>query len=236
MKKTFRVAALLFGLLVCALVSAQNNFDYTVSSVILLQSKPVQKEIGVTEQQLSAMNKFADSHRAKLKVYYLSLQKSKSKNKPSETRLLTMFNELKKGVLGQLNASQLKRLREISLQELGFSALGDAAVGTRIGLSSSQQRKVQAVLNTGITSANRVQMRAINDATGDLQTVKPKNATEQEKLRDEATRRAEAAAERVSPQVSSIRESTRHQIMTLLTPKQRLAWAELQGKPFHPSE
>jgi hypothetical protein len=206
-----------------------DSFDAKVASVILLQLKPVQKEIGLTEGQRTAMNKFADAHRAKLKAYYDQLGNS---GQPNEQKLLTFFEAMKAGVLSQLTPPQLKRLREISLQALDFTALADHVVADEVGLSASQQVKVKQVVTVGVTRANDIRNTAVNKATGDLVKQKPKTEKEQQALSDEYNRRAEAATDRVSSQLNQIRESTRQQVMALLTSTEHAKWEMLLGKRF----
>src|SRR5947209_12347190 len=111
MYKSYWKALLIFVTIVAAVAALASDFDKKVASVILLQAKPVQKEIGLSESQRAAMNKFADNHRAKLKAYY---EKIGPKGTPSESVLLGYFEKMKEGVLAQLSAAQIKRLREIS--------------------------------------------------------------------------------------------------------------------------
>jgi len=230
MNKTARLILLLLGLLASVSVFAQDNFDYQLSSVEVLTQKSVQKELGVSEQQRAAMNKFADAHRAKLKAYYTKVQKAGGT--VDSAKLTGYYQDLRKGVLKQLSASQLKRLREISLQRFGFSALGDPAVGQKVGLSPSEQKKMQAILTKGLNGAKQVQVNAINKATAKLEKVKPKSAAEQAKLQDDATKLAESAMQEVSPQVDRITADTRQKAMGLLTPQQKANWQALLGKPF----
>ena len=219
---------ILIGALVASLAHAaqHDSFDEKMSSVILLQSKVVQKELGVTTQQRAAMNKFADAHRLKLNAYYQQIQSGQGKSAQisisakDEQQLQVMFNTMKRGVLAQLSAAQLKRLREISLQTLDFTALGDQSVDSRIGLSGAQRTKVQAAITAGLKQANGVRNNAIANAT--------KGVTSQ----DEANRRAEAASDQTSPQVIQIRNGTKAKVMSLLTAQQRAKWQALLGKPF----
>jgi hypothetical protein len=215
-----------------ALVGAQ-TFDEETSSIILLQMKAVQREIGVTEAQRVAMNKFADAHRSRLNQYYQQLQARKNGSNPDEGKLIGMFAELKNAVLKQLTPAQLKRLREVSLQALDFGALADHAVGQRVGLSNAQQERIRSLMDSGLKEANQVRENAMMKATAELRNSKPKSDAERRKVYDEANRRAEAAAETVAPQVGLIRADTKKKILAILTPKQKAAWQALLGKPFH---
>jgi len=219
-----KALVLVMAIVTTVAVAAQHDsFDEEMSSVILLQSKVVQKELGVTTAQRAAMNKYADAHRAKLKVLYSRLQANHQQNinQKDQQELRSMFNTMKRGVFAQLTAAQLKRLREISLQTLDFTALGDPIVAARVGLSASQSSKIRSVINSGIKQANVVQNNAVATAT--------KGATTQ----DQANQLAESAANQVSPQVVSIRNDTKQKVMALLTAQQRSRWQGLLGRPFH---
>jgi hypothetical protein len=232
------ILRLVLGLLgvVAAVGAFADTFDQEIASIILLQLKPVQKELGVTAQQRDAMNKFADAHRAKLTVYYNQLKKEQSagqKPSMSQDKLVGLFNELKQGVLSELSEAQIKRLREISLQALDFTALADKAVADRIGLTGAQQKKVRTVISSGVALANKTRNTAINQATASLMKSAPKTDTEKKALYAEADRKAEAASQKVNPQLLQIRTQTRAEVMSMLTPSQKAKWQALLGRPYH---
>jgi hypothetical protein len=212
-----------------AVAAFAESFDAKVASVILLQLKPVQKEIGLSEAQRTAMNKYADAHRAKLKAYYEQL----GNTKPSEQKLLGFFAVMKAGVISQLSATQLKRLREISLQALDFTALADQAVANEVGLSASEESSLKSVVAEGVGKANDIRNKAIGKATSDIVKQRPKTDKERQTLEDEYNRRAEAATDQVAPQLNTIRDSTRRKVMAILTSSQRAKWESLLGKRFN---
>jgi len=209
------------------------SFDEQVASVFLLQAKPIQKELGVTANQRLAMNKFADAHRVKLSAYYKVLEQSKQK--PDESKVVALLTDMKKGVFAQLNPAQLKRLRELTLQDLDFTALLYPKVASRIGLNPAEQKRVTSLIKFGIDKANGIRNEAISRDTADLQKQKPKNQAEEKALSDEANRRAQAAMDRVLPRIERIRADTRRQVLAVLTPAERTKWQDLMGKPFKPA-
>lgn len=225
-----KLLVFLLALLVC-LAGAADKFDQQVASIILLQLKPVQAELGVTAAQRNAMNKYADSHRASLKTYYESLNKAKA-SQPDKPKLERMFNALKQAVLAQLNDAQIKRLREISLQELGFSALADDTVAGKVGLSGAQLTKLRKVLSDGLSKASKIEYQAVTEATKDIQGKTPKSAAERDSLVKLANERAASAEGRVHPQVMRVRDETSAKVLAVLTPQQKANWKALQGKPF----
>jgi len=217
-----------------ATFAVADTFDQQVASVLILQLKPVQRELGVTAQQRAAMNKYADAHRAKLKTYYQEASKAGQKT-VDQQKLLGFYEEMKKGVLDQLSAVQIKRLREISLQTLDFTALADTLVGTEVGLNDAQQKRVSSVVAAGIQKANAVRNKAAAADTADLRSQKPTTEKDAQALYVEAQKKAQAAAKRVEPEIQKLRVATKKEVMSILTPQERAKWAQLLGKPFHPA-
>ena len=226
-------------LLLLLLAQKPDPFDLEVGSVILLQSKPVQKELKVTEAQRKAMNKFADSHKAKLESYQKELekkQKDKTKALPVDVdRMDRMFADMKIGVIGQLSVGQVRRLREISLQQLGFVALTDRTVAKRVGLSDGDSSKLLKVYQAGIKEADEIGKTAqaqLRLQLADLERRKPKTDKEKKAVLDEAQKRAAVFAKKVDPQIQAVQIKTRDKVLGMLSAKQRRAWSALLGKPF----
>lgn len=216
-------------------------FDFKMASVIILQSKEVQKELGVTEAQRTQMNKHADKHRGELVAYQKQLEANqKDKNKPLDvdpTKMDGMFVNLKKGVFGQLKPAQLKRLCEISLQQLGLVALIDETVATRVGLTAAEQKRVKSTYEAGIKEADDIARSGQAQLEIQLNELRkkypnPKTDAEKQKVMAEAQKKAEAIEKRIDPQIESVRKVTLTKMLSLLTAKQRANWTALLGKPF----
>ncbi|HMS53772.1 MAG TPA: hypothetical protein PKA27_00090 [Fimbriimonadaceae bacterium] len=235
---------LFIPLLFSAHASAQTKhdpFDFKMASVIILQSKEVQKELGISEAQRTQMNKYADKHRGELVAYQKQLEaRQKDKNKPLDvdpTKMDGMFVNLKKGVFGQLKPGQLKRLREISLQQLGLVALIDETVATRVGLSVPEQKKIKSVYESGIKEADQIAQAGQAQLEIQLNELRkkypnPKTDAEKEKVMSEAQKKAEAIEKRIDPQIESVRKVTLTKMLSMLSAKQRGNWTTLLGKPF----
>ena len=211
-----------------------DGFDEEVASVYLLQNKAVQKEIGLTEAERSKMNVFADAHREKLNAYYADLYRQhKQIDQAGQQKLLGWFADLKRNVLAELRPDQIKRLRELSLQAMGFPALGDQTVGTRVGLNEIQLKKIRSILESTSKQAMTIQDNAVERDIADLKGENPKTDKEKKALESEAEKRAAAARQRVEPEVNRIRLKAKGEIMAILTADQRQKWQDLLGKPFH---
>lgn len=234
MKARFLGSILLLLALVQAPFAQQDQFDFHVGSLILLQDKAVQAEVGITKAQRDRMNKFAESHREDLKKYGQQLQATKTSGGPDQKKLETMFLGLKKKVFAEMSAKQLKRLREISLQSLGFAALNDEIVATRVGINKDQLGRIRKTFESGFSEAANIEKLAVQGALQPYENRKPKDEAEAKKLYDEAEKKAAAARQKVAPRVDAIRTFTKNKIMSILTPQQKTNWANLQGSPFRP--
>jgi hypothetical protein len=205
-----------------AVASAQ-SFDEQIASLIILQDKSVQKDIGITDQERAAMNKFADAHRAKLAAYY-----KEANGKPDEKKLYEMFSVMKRGVISQMSAAQVKRLREISLQYLDFTALADRTVGAKVGLSDSQHAQIDKFVQSMEQKGKGIEDDAKRIADADPRTKAAK--TQQER-----TAIGMAAFKKVEPRLADLKADTRRKVLATLTPAQRATWQALLGRPFHGS-
>jgi hypothetical protein len=219
-----------------AAAQAMDPFDYAVSNIAILQAKPLQKELGLSEVQRAAMNKFADQFNASMGSLLEKAKKDKSGKPPSDAdpKVKAAYEELKKGVLKQLTPSQLKRLREVTLQQSGLPALADPVVAKRVGLSATQLKTIQTTFETAIRKAAEIQDKAIEAAVKDLKAKKPKTEKEAKDLMDEANNRAEAAHRKVEPQITKLRKDAEAKVLATLTAQQKAAWEALKGKKFTP--
>lgn len=213
-----------------------DDFDYHVASLVLLQVKEVQKEVGISEAQRKKLNTHAEWHKGQLKAYADQLDKQATALKkdvpPDEAKLQSLFAELKKRAFKELTPAQLKRLREVSLQQLGFSALNDSVVAKKVGLNDDQLTRVRKTFELGFNEAAGIERDAVQSAVKPYQDKKPKDEAERDKIMKEAEEKAEGARKKVSTRVDQIREFTRTKIMGILTPEQRNKFEALKGKPF----
>ena len=206
-----------------AAMACAQSFDDQIASIILLQDKAVQKDIGVSEQQRDAMNKFADAHRAKLAAYYKQV-----KGKPDEKKLYEMFSVMKHGVLSQMTPSQVRRLREISLQYLDFTALADNTVGAKIGLSPAEHEQIIKLVGSMQKKGQSIEADAKRIVDADPRVAKAKTQQEKDAI-------AKDAFMKIMPRLQDLKADARKQVLAVLTPAQRTTWQQLLGKPFQGS-
>lgn len=228
--------ALLAGSCICFGAVSQDAFDLHASNVSLLQMKPIQKELGVTEAQRAKMNVAAGIYTKEMQTLNADMQKAAAKTgKPpanAKSRADASLEKLNKSVLAQLSATQLKRLREISLQAGGGAALGDDAVAKRVGLSADQVKKIRSIYQSALKAAADLQEREMDAALKDIKNKKPKDDAEAKKLIQEAQRRADAVRQKLVEPTNRIRLQAETKCNALLTAAQKSTWSALMGKRY----
>lgn len=224
-----------FTALLVAGASAQakvDPFDYHASNVRLLMSKAIQTEIGVTEAQRSKMNLSADAHEKRLKAWAEKLQKSGKQPAQTDPEFLSMMELLKKNVLASLTASQAKRLRELSLQQVGLVAVLDEKVASKIGVTDAQLKKMRDLYASGSKEAQALIQKEMRAALASYEGYKPKDDADKKRVEGEAQAKIAATEKRIAPQVNKIRTGTRDKMLALLSQGQKDKFKALQGKPF----
>lgn len=215
-------------------IAAADDFDKKIAAFQLLQDKKVQTELKLTEAQRTKLNKHADAFNAKAAAYQKELEAQQKKtNKPAQPdqkRMEAMMTELKAKVLAELSATQMKRLRELSLQAVGVTALGDDLVAARVGLTADQKAKVRTLIKSGLDAANKLMAQA--DANARKGIKEPKNQAEFKKAEETYNKRIEAEQKRIQPQLQKLREDTIKKVLAAMNAKQNAAWKQLQGKPY----
>lgn len=222
------------GFITLAASALADQFDSNLASIQLLQDKRVQKELKVSEAQRSKMNAHAQAFNKQAETYRQEMMKKAESNKnvqPDRDREMKMLTSLKAKVLGELSSTQVKRLREISLQAVGVTALGETEVAKRVGLSAAQKTKVQNLVKKGLEDANNLVQLANRKAE---QSLKPaKTQAEVVKWQQDFQKRAEQEQKKIQPQIEKIRNQTISSVMAVLDTKQKAAWKALLGNPFN---
>jgi vacuolar-type H+-ATPase subunit H len=231
-----RVVALLLLAPVISAAQKMDPFDYEVANVSLLQAKPLQKELGVSELHRTAMNKIADQFNVQIKALLEKMQKESGGKPPNESdpKLVAAYDKLKEGVLKQLTPQQLRRLREITLQQVGLPALGDTVVAKRVGISDAQIKKIRGIYDEALKRASKLEDDALEAAMKDLKAKKPKTEKEAREIMDEANKRAEAVHKRIDPQIRKMRLDAEAKVLATMSPTQKAAWENLKGRKFDP--
>lgn len=221
-------AVLLFAV---ALASAQepDRFDAHCANILVLQNKGVQKALGITKPQLDRMRMFSDHHDAELAALDKRTKGTKTNVDPE---LLKYFAELKDAVVGVLSPAQLKRLREITMQEAGLLALCDPIVGKRAGLSAPQIAKLRSTYDEGLKKYTAVEREAQERVLAPYKDKKPKTKEEVDALNKEVGAKLSAEKKRIAPQLKVIRDDYDKRMRAILTSTQLATYNSLRGAPL----
>lgn len=118
--------------------------------------KDVQKELKLTDDQVSALEKYRDEQQEKRREMMSSMQSSGGR--PDMAQMRPMMEkwqaESKEKVKSTLTADQYKRLKEINIQMSGNMVLLDKDTQKELGLSEAQTDKIKD-LQSKQESANR---------------------------------------------------------------------------------
>jgi len=235
MKKIYLAISLLIAA-APASVFAQRDFDLHVASLRVLQRRDVQADMKVTPAQRAKMDKFADEYNSEAKAYIAELQKQgKQDEKLPDQTMYMMLAKLKQNVMSVLDANQLQRLRQISLQVYGLNGLLDDTVGTKIGLTKDQIARIHKRYEDGSKQANDLMTNAMKPVNAQFKNAKPKNQAEADQMRKAYEGKSKVAMDAVVPQVQNARESAQKDILAIITPAQKSTYLALQGKKFTPT-
>ena len=214
-----------------AFAQQPDPFDLQVCNVLLLQAKEIQKEVGMTEAQRSRVQVFAEAFNKK-KDTFLKAEKARrdkeGKNfQPNEAKLRGMFSDFRGQVLNQLSAKQIKRLCQVTLQEVGMASMLDSNVAKKLNITEAQMQKLRAAYKDGITRSAQVSKAAVAPIDQEFRNKDPKDP----KMRDLFNQRMQAAEKKTLPELEKIKLSKRAKFRSILTAGQLAQWTALQGPP-----
>lgn len=223
--------------LVLAGIAGADTFDNQVASIVLLQDKMVQTELKITAAQRAKLNAFGGQFNAEQKAYFAEMEKKMKANNgkapdPDKKREFKMVTDLKAKVLGSLSATQVKRLREISLQAIGVTALGDNTVASRVGLNATQKKKIQDLLTKGLKDVEAIQVAA--DKQAKIGIPNPKNQKEYEVAQKKYAEKMKTIGPPAEKKIEAIRQRTIRDATAVMTPGQTAVWRGLLGPMFKP--
>lgn len=223
---------------IIAVPASAANFDYDVANVGLLMVKEVQTDIGITKAQKDKMNVHADwfnSQVKKIQTSYQAALKKDSKAKPPVAQMNKLGADFKKKVLGVLTASQIKRLREITLQDAGNLALLDPIVAKKLGLTAAQQKGLKAKFASNSKKGAELQAKTFNPIREKYAKKKPKSEAEAKKLSEAMRKEFDAAAKKIKPQLEKLQKEWDAYVLQSLSKSQEASFKALKGKPIKKS-
>jgi len=230
-----RAAVALATLFIGLAISAAETFDQYVSDIRILQAKPVQKELGLTEAQRAKMNQAAQRNRDFLQTLdnkYRGQKMTPEIQKEIQPQIGRQFQNLKVEVLAVLTPAQTKRLGEITLQRAAWTGLADERVAKEAGLTPAQTKQVRSILEAGGGKAMAVSQAAINPVLKKYQGMKPKDEAEAKVLREKAQKEVMAARRSVDPEVNRIQDETIKKLKAAVPAAALTKYQKMQGKTF----
>lgn len=201
-----------FALLLSIAASPQLPFDARAADPYLMRYEAVQKELHLSPDQVARVKRAIQDYNAEAK-------RTGSWNSDRERAAVSKY----------LDAAQLRRLREISMQSAGPVVLIVDFIAERIGASPARQRQIQNTFNGAIEEGLKPMNAQIEKMTNEVMrgVTTPEEA---EKRSQEISRRAEQISGAVDQ--DAIQKVAVKRVYDSLTPKERAAWQALQGAPF----
>jgi len=211
-------------------------FDERTANVALLQDKRVQTDLKISEAQRKKMNTHAEwFNKEAEKIRQAWVKSAQGKNPPPappQAKMQALEQSLKSRVFKELSQTQIKRLREITVQQAGVLALLDDSVAKKIGLSATQVSALKARFKSNAEKAQKLQTAAINPINAKYKDKKPKDQKEAQALQAQYGKEIQAAAKKIEPQITKLRKEFETFVGTTLSASQKSAWSALKGKPF----
>ena len=214
------VAALLVGVVtVTALAQPQRGGGMMMGGggpLALINSKTVQAEIKMTEEQVGQIKDWVKEYMPKMgemmKEKFAEIPKDQMREKFGEIQA-EMQKTLYKELGGVLNPDQIKRLKQIDVQFAGLRAFTNAEVVSALKLTDEQKDKLKDANET-----MQRDMRELRDEYG-IKGFNPRPTD------------AGKAAE-FEKKSSALTKETMEKIMGMMTSEQKSTWKELTGAPF----
>lgn len=209
-------------------------FDAHCADITILQSKAVQKEVGISEAVRKKMNEQATWHQRQLQALDSEIRTNKKNPQSPEIqgKIANLFAALKARVLQNLTPTQVKRLGELSLQRVGDAALTDPMVAKKVGLSDAQLKKLQTTYTEGAQKFAQLEQETAQKVLLPYKDRKPKDEAEAKRLNQEIQAKLATAGKQVKPKMDALRADYKKRIRAILTSTQTAAYNKLRGKPF----
>ena len=167
-------------------------------SLTLATQKSVQDELKVTPEQVTKLTALVAEQRK-------GFEGLRNLSQDERTKKFTEARQAAEKALAEvLNADQLKRVKQISWQQMGTAALSDDEVAATLSLNDEQKGKLKTIRDD-----SRKEMQGLFQGGG--------------QGGDREQRRAKFA---------ELRKSTDEKATAVLTPEQQAKWKELQGAAF----
>lgn len=233
MKKTLVLTTVLVAGMAMA---APDPFDVKVANIGLLQLKEVQKELKVNESQRKQLNKHADWFNSENQKLGQQAQKYIKDRKPVpksiEAKGEKIAKDFQKKVVSVMSIWQMKRLREITLQDVGFLALLNDDIAKKLSLSATQKKNLKTKFEATTKSAAKIEADTAKPIIDKYKDKKPKNEAEAKSLTASFNKEMEAAMKKATPKINKLQTDWLAYVKKTLSKAQQNKFKALQGPPF----
>jgi hypothetical protein len=215
--------------------AAPDQFDVYVANIEILQAKPVQAELKISDAQRAALNKHADWYNGQTKKVVDQLKASKGTDADRQkgmSQVSSLQQQLKNKVIGELSSWQVKRLGQISLQQAGIVALLDSKVAKKVGMTDAQVKKLRAGWEASGKLVAEAETKARQPVFNKYKDKQPKDEKEAKELSEAYSREMEAASKALDPVLAKAKKDFEALVDSTLTPGQKKAWGDLKGSAF----
>jgi len=169
----------------------------------LLMMPEVQRELGITEQQLQQIGQLMMQQREQMQALMPQMRDATPEQRQKMMEQATQ--KWDEGISKILQPGQKSRLRELQLQAEGAMALRRSDVAKELKLSEEQQKKIQEIG----TQYQQKQMQLFQQGRG-----------------------PGADWQALGQQMQQLRQQMDKEILAVLTAEQQEQWKKMQGKPF----
>ncbi|MEO6810236.1 MAG: Spy/CpxP family protein refolding chaperone [Isosphaeraceae bacterium] len=167
--------------------------------VMLLSNKSVQEALKLDDAQTEKVAKIAEETRGKMRDAFQDSQNLSQDERREKMQSIT--EGVQKSLTDVLKPEQVKRFKQIELQQRGADALTAPAVQSKLNLTDDQKGKLKDIQEDA-----RKQMEGLRgDSDGDRQAAMEKFRT--------------------------IRKESQDKSFAVLTDEQKASWKELTGEP-----
>jgi hypothetical protein len=176
---------------------------------MLAQNKSVQEEIKLTDDQATKVKDYGTKAGEKAREEFQKLQDvpQEERREKMQAMMKTANEEAEKELGGILKPEQMKRLKQISLQQRGAQAVNDPEIEKALKLTDKQKEDVKT-----ITTESQKALQELRPPPGQGGGGAP-NPETQKKIQD-------------------LRKDTNEKVVSVLHDDQKKTWKELTGTPF----
>jgi hypothetical protein len=167
-------------------------------TLFLLNQKSVQDELKLSEEQVKKAKELSDKQREAFGGLRDLSQEER------RTKIQEQAKATDKAVAEVLKPEQMKRVKQISLQQQGARALSNPEVATALKLTDEQKDKVKSIQEEARTALGQ---------------------------RGQRGQRGRPSEEELK-KLQEARKATNEKLMNVLTDEQKTKWKELSGEPF----